>query len=424
MLMVRNFGGYTIRFKRLLCGAVASLYILCGAFALCACTDDAAVYEAWGYVFGPLTCDLEFHGGKGKKAGNEIFEMMRAIDNAVSTSNAASAVYRFNNSTDKTPADLFEIDAMTYDMAVSCRALYQETGGLFDPAVYPLVEKWGVSSDYLYANHAEIGLSCPSDAEIEALLAYSKYDNLVCTQQGSGQSAKYYISVKSEAAKALKIDFGGYAKGYAADKAVGIAKKHGVIYGKVNISGNLYVFGKKADGNNWNINIGNPFGQTPFCTVSTEEISPVSSGVYERYFIIDSAGKWLGDKNVYPRFSGHGVYVAHIIDPGTGFPINLTREKDGEDEDGEDKFEYSNDPSGVVNATVLSSVSAEADVYAKHVSLLGLNKGIEFLEQKGLKGLIVTADKHYAAVGLTLSAQRHETFKEFTAVEGYEFMEK
>ena len=388
------------------------VFVLCG-FSGCANND----YEGGSPVFGPLFCTLRLYGGDSKGAAKEIFAMMKAIDMDVSTTVVNSPVYKFNNKKDKTPSDKFEISAAAYEMVTQSQEIYQETSGIYNPAIYPLVERWGVSSDKLYADQSKSVL--PTDVEIAEMLKYCKYEYLDAVMSVEGKVKKYFISVKADApdeAKYMQIDFGGYAKGYAADKAVEICRKKRVEYGTINISGNLYLLGQKSDGTKWNISLKDPFEKgDPFCTFKTEEISPVTSGVNERYYKIDSSGTWKGTSETEPLFDGN-PYIAHIIDNRNGFPLNLRRDSVS--------GVYSNTADGVVCATVFAEKSAYADAYAKYVAVMGLSDGIAFLKDKGLRGIIITADGRYAAVGgIELSGEGYsEVYKEYKAVEGYGFL--
>ena len=393
------------------------------------CSDS---YKDYGRVFNVLWCDVRLNGGGSKKAGKEIFKLMEEIDNAVSTSNPSSPVYKFNNNENKTVSYREEIDFLTYDMAKHCKEIYGDgdTQGAFDPAVYPLVEAWGVSSDKLYRGHNEPPDKI--DGKIDEYLAYCRYEYLDIIKEGDGEAVKYYFGITDGKAKALKIDFGAYAKGYAADKAAEICKKHGVKYGTVNISGNVILIGAKPDGSDWYVDLTNPFwakdgveDEPFFCTFAAKACSPVSSGVYERYYSVKSDGAYAGSVLTAPIFNGGNVYVTHIIDPATGYPINLKRA-----DNGGGGYTYYNE-TGVVNATVFHQSSALADAYATVVTVLGMDKGIEFLEKKGLSGIIVTGDGkgenvEYAVVGGVRIAgggigEANEFYKKCAVKPGYGF---
>ena len=90
-------------------------------------------------------------------------------------------------------------------------------------------------------------------------------------------------------------------------------------------------------------------------TVSdTRDGSAVTSGSYERYFVID------------------GRRYSHIIDPFTGRPVS----------------------NNLKSVTVFSSSSAEADALATGFFVLGLERSLDLLEEMpGVRALFVDTDR-------------------------------
>lgn len=165
---------------------------------------------------------------------------------------------------------------------VSAR-IYGDTGGLFDCSVYPLMELWGFpSGEY----------RVPSDGEIAAALALVDGSRVRAEEDqavlGAGQ----------------RIDFGGIAKGYAAQRVIEIYQAHGVKSGMVSLGGNVQTLGTKPDGSPWRIGVRDPEGgQGAYLGVlPVTDRAVVTSGGYERYFQQD------------------GQTYIHILDPRTGRP--------------------------------------------------------------------------------------------------------
>lgn len=99
------------------------------------------------------------------------------------------------------------------------------------------------------------------------------------------------------------IDLGALVKGYAADRIAAYLRDNGVTSGLINLGGNVYALGAKADGSAWKIGIQKPFDTGVVDTVEVTDQSVVSSGVYERCFEQD------------------GILYHHILDPETGYPV-------------------------------------------------------------------------------------------------------
>jgi thiamine biosynthesis lipoprotein len=104
----------------------------------------------------------------------------------------------------------------------------------------------------------------------------------------------------------MSLDVGGIAKGYATEQVCKFAEKNGVTSMLVSVGGNVRSIGKRGDGTEWKVGIQNPYEQNGknLSQVNLTESSLVTSGIYERYYIVDG-------KNYH-----------HIIDPATLFPAN------------------------------------------------------------------------------------------------------
>ena len=106
----------------------------------------------------------------------------------------------------------------------------------------------------------------------------------------------------------MEIDFGGFGKEYAADRAAALLIEAGVRHGYVNLGGDMRFIGPRLDGRPWSIGIQDP--RDPDAVVASIPISHgalATSGDYERYFELD------------------GQRYCHILDPRTGMPVRYWR---------------------------------------------------------------------------------------------------
>ena len=100
-----------------------------------------------------------------------------------------------------------------------------------------------------------------------------------------------------------RIDVGALGKGYATEKAAQLLEAKGCTGYVLNIGGNIRIIGTKNDGTGWKTGIKNPFGtSTHSLIIEISDISCVTSGDYERYFIYE------------------GKKYHHIIDKDTLMP--------------------------------------------------------------------------------------------------------
>lgn len=104
-------------------------------------------------------------------------------------------------------------------------AVYQETGGLFDCTIYPLVKLWGFPAEEYHI---------PTDAELAAVLPL--VDSSKLAFDGN--------ALRLEPGQA--IDFGGVGKGYAAQRVMEIFREYGVKSGMVSLGGQCTGPGREA----------------------------------------------------------------------------------------------------------------------------------------------------------------------------------
>lgn len=106
---------------------------------------------------------------------------------------------------------------------------------------------------------------------------------------------------------AAKIDLGGIAKGFVADRLCKLLEDETTATGAaLSLGGNIAYFGSKPDGTPWNTGIRDPNDPGGSRTVGTAHLdggSLVTSGLYERTFELDGETYW------------------HILDPRTGMPV-------------------------------------------------------------------------------------------------------
>lgn len=179
------------------------------------------------------------------------------------------------------------VSAETFEVVQ--RAIYYATlsQGSFDPTIGPIVDLWGIGTEEARVPQAE---------EIEAALKYVDYRQVVLDE--AAQSV--YLSQPG-----MSLDLGGIAKGYVADELVDLLDQAGIERAMINLGGNIYAYGEKADGESYKVAIQTPYDErnTYFGYVSLKNMTVVTSGPYERYFEED------------------GQLYHHIFDANTGYPI-------------------------------------------------------------------------------------------------------
>jgi FAD:protein FMN transferase len=160
---------------------------------------------------------------------------------------------------------------------------------LFDPGIGRLIELWGFHDDTFKpqlpdtAKLAELVRAHPSIADITV-------DGTTVTSRN----------------KSVALDFGGYLKGVALDRAAAILKGRGIANALINIGGNVMALGSK-NGAPWRVGIQHPRQTAPLATLDLKDGEAIgTSGDYQRYFELE------------------GKRYCHLIDPRTGWPATVT----------------------------------------------------------------------------------------------------
>ena len=174
------------------------------------------------------------------------------------------------------------VDDETATLLDYAATAHRESDGLFDPTSGVLRRAWDFRSGRV-----------PAQVEIDALLP------LVGWQRLRWERPRLVLPQAG-----MQLDFGGYVKEYAADRAAALCRAHGAAHGLVDLGGDLAAVGPHPDGSPWRIGIRHPreAGAT-LASVSIARGGLASSGDYERCLVVD------------------GRRYAHVLDPRTGWPV-------------------------------------------------------------------------------------------------------
>jgi thiamine biosynthesis lipoprotein len=227
-------------------------------------------------------CEVRLAGADEALAGLAIDEVRR-IEAKYSRYRADSIVARINAAAG---ASWTECDDETLALFDYAAALYASSAGRFDITSGVLRRAWDFRAARL-----------PEPAQLAALLALVGFAGLERRER----------AVRLARA-GMEIDFGGFGKEYAADRAAAALRAAGVRHGYVNLGGDLHVLGPRPDGRAWDIGIQDPRDENAcIATLALREGGLATSGDYERYFERD------------------GKRYCHILDPGTGYPVSSWR---------------------------------------------------------------------------------------------------
>jgi thiamine biosynthesis lipoprotein len=166
------------------------------------------------------------------------------------------------------------------------QGLAARSGDLFNPAIGKLVGLWSFHRD-------KPGGPVPDARDIRQLVAARPRMSDLSVRGDEVTSTN----------RAVQLDFGGYAKGYALDRAAEILRGEGISNALVNVGGNAMALGRHR-GRPWRVGLDSPRGTGLLAVLDLEDGEAIgTSGDYRRYYEID------------------GKRYSHIIDPRTGFPV-------------------------------------------------------------------------------------------------------
>ncbi len=225
--------------------------------------------------------DGELDEDNAQKVFDDAWELCRELDKTLSKTVDVSDVSRINSAN----GQWVEVSEYTLDVVKAGIKYSEMSGGDFDITIGTVTDLWDYHSD-----NPEV----PSQATIDEALSHVGYKQIQI--QGN--------QIKLSDPKA-KLDLGGIAKGYVADKLAELMQKEGVTSGIVNLGGNIVTIGCKPEADGFKIGIEKPYsGRTEeLGYVISADQTIVTSGVYERQFEKD------------------GKIYHHILSPKTGYPV-------------------------------------------------------------------------------------------------------
>jgi thiamine biosynthesis lipoprotein len=161
-----------------------------------------------------------------RTAVRAAFAEIRRLEDIVSTFDPASDASRLNRSAGAEP---ISVAPELAELLTRSQALSRQTDGAFSVLVGPLLEAW---------RNAETEGSFPDPAQIDRALGLGR--------PGLVAIAGRRVGLRRSG---MRIDLGGVAKGFAADRALGVLRARGVAAAIVDLGGSsIAAFGDAGDG--------------------------------------------------------------------------------------------------------------------------------------------------------------------------------
>ncbi len=228
-----------------------------------------------------------------------------------------------------------KVDKEVYDLVERAIKVSQLTSGAFDISYASMDKIWKFDGSMK---------AMPTPEAIKQSVARIGYQKIVL----DAKAQTIYLKEKG-----MKLGLGGIGQGYIADKIKDLLLSKGCASGIVNVSGDINAWGYQTTGKPWTVAIVNPMNKNKvFATFPLENSSVETSGSYEKFVVFD------------------GKRYSHIIDPRTGYPAQ-----------------------GVVSVSVFAKQTEIADALATGIFVLGVDVGLNLVNQlKGI-GCIIVDDK-------------------------------
>ncbi len=323
----------------------------CLVLVLCAALwwRYGGTYQETGFAMDTII-RVSAKGPGARDAVKDCFAEAARVERQFSAYQEDSEIAAINQTAHRAPV---KASGEVFSLLLTAQTISDDTQGAFDITLKPLVDLWDIKSGRNFV---------PDKSQTDALVQKTGMQNLLLDKEAQT------VFLKNDVAK---LDLGGIAKGYCADRMAAILQDAGVASAIVNLGGNIYVLGKNPS----TIGLQDPNGARGeyFGTVDVKNTSVVTSGAYERSFVKD------------------GVLYHHILNPFDGRCAK----------------------SGVVSATVIGENSAMCDAYATAIYVLGVEEGMELIQRTpGLSCVIVDeANQVYVSDGLSFSLTNH-TYKQ------------
>lgn len=210
-------------------------------------------------------------------AFNRIAEIEQVASDYRRTSEAMQFCDRAGTGPIRVSPDLFAL-------VTHSRVAGAATGGAFDTTVGRLVQLWRT------ARHTGV---LPRDDEIRSAMEVTGW-----------QKIRAHEGSKASLTKAgVRLDFGGIAKGYAADEAQKVLKRHGISRALVELGGDLVVTDPPPGTSGWTVKVPNA----------------TADGVGLDFEFTNCAISTSGDTEQSTSIGG--VRYSHVVDPRSGWAL-------------------------------------------------------------------------------------------------------
>ncbi len=284
---------------------------------VCGCNNQPALIKIEGEAQG-TTWHISYLSAGKINHKTAIDLLLKKIDSSMSTYLPASLISRINNNDGSVLVDQYFIDVFNKSLEVS-----EQTNGLFDVTVGPLVNAWGFG----FSKKENVNRSL-----IDSLMQFVGFKMVRL-------DGNKIIKDRPE----IKLDFNAIAQGYTVDVLAAYLESKGINNYLVEIGGELKAKGTKNN-EDWKVGIDQP-----------NEKEGTERKLEAIVYLIERAMATSGNYRKF--YEEGGQKYSHIIDPRTGYPAKQN----------------------LLSATVIAKDGITADAYATAFMIMGLERSKQFL---------------------------------------------
>lgn len=312
-----------------------SLSIITFPLLVCSCAPQPEYAEING-----LTQGTTYHIVIEKSPGVDIMALRQKIENLLTDVDNSLSIYNDSSVISLINAGVSDLtDTLLREVFRSSAIVSEQSGGLFDITIGPLVKAWGFGPD---------AMKRFDETMLDSLLALVGMDKLQLEGERLVRNDPHMF-----------IDVNAIAQGYTTDLLVELLKQEGIDECLVEVGGEVRTAGNKR-GKGWHIGIDTPAdgnyipGADMQAKVRLDNSALATSGNYRKFFV------------------ENGVKYSHTIDPRTGYPVRHT----------------------LLSATVIAPECAVADAWATACMVAGTDAAIALIEKHDfLEGYLIFSDE-------------------------------
>ncbi len=279
---------------KMICALVA-FSIITGMLFACKKEEESIERKSKVYYqyFDTVSTIYSFSGDSESEfyANAEVFEQELSICHKLfDIYNVYEGVVNLKNINDSAGGEACKVDERIIELLEFSIDMYEKTNGAVNIAMGAVLEIWD--------RYRSEGVSLPSDQELISAQEHCDISKIeINRQEGTVRLLDPLMS----------LDVGAIAKGFAIDWAVNALRERGVSSYAVDVGGNLFAIGAKADGAPFNTGIENPDGGDYPAYISISDGAVATSGDYQRFYTVG------------------GERYHHIINKDTLYPSNYHR---------------------------------------------------------------------------------------------------